>query len=181
MKKRSSSAKMAGSNKLFLALFAAVVVAVVAFAVVSKAKVTTSVAIGDAPPGIALNDLAGRRVAIPAELKGKVVFMHFWVSSCSHCVNEMCTLESFYRKHNNQGVIAFSINAGEDKQSAARYVSNLNISYPILLDPDLSVTRRYGVSGVPTTFILDRQGVLRFKIMGEITNDKLDQVARTLL
>ena len=133
------------------------------------------------PLNVALKDLTGENVVIPADVKGKVVFIHFWVSSCSYCVKEMCTLESFYRKHHAEGVVAFSINAGEDKQRAMRYVANLSISYPILLDSDLSVARNYGVSGVPTTYILDRHGVLRFKILGEITADKLDNVARTLL
>ena len=120
-------------------------------------------------------------MAIPAGQKGKVVFIHFWVSSCSFCVKEMCTLESFYRKHHGEGMIAFSVNAGEDKRSAARYIANLKLSYPVLLDPNLSVTRRYGVSGVPTTYVLDRDGLLRFRILGEITADKLDEVTRTLL
>jgi peroxiredoxin len=120
-------------------------------------------------------------VAIPADVKDKVVFIHFWVSSCSYCVKEMCTLESFSRRHHAEGVRAFSINAGETRHSAMRYTENLKISYPILLDPDLSVTKSYGVSGVPTTYILDREGVLIFKILGEITADKLDDIARTLL
>ena len=164
-----------------MGVFMAVILVVIVFAVFSKGKVTAGVPIGETPLNVVLTDLMGKNVVIPADLKGKVVFMHFWVSSCSYCVKEMYTLESFYRKHLSEEVIAFSINAGDDKQSAERYMAKLQISYPILLDPDLSVTKRYGISGVPTTYILDRQGVLRFKIMGEITTDKLDEVARTLL
>jgi cytochrome c biogenesis protein CcmG, thiol:disulfide interchange protein DsbE len=181
MKKRTSSAKMTRVPKLFMAVLVAAVVVVIIFAVSSKGKVTAGMPIGETPPNFALNDLSGKTVVIPADLKGRVVFVHFWLSSCPHCVTEMCTLESFYRKHIKEGVIAFSINAGEDKQSAARYIANLNISYPILLDPDQSVTKRYGILGVPTTFVLDRYGVLRFKILGEITTNKLDEVTRALL
>jgi len=159
----------------------AATLAVIIFAVFSKERVTAGVPIGETPPNVVLNDLTGKSVDIPTDLKGKVVFIHFWLSSCSYCIKEMFTLESFYRKHHSEGVIAFSINAGEDKQSAVRYMAKLKISYPILLDPDLSATRRYGVSGVPTTYILDRNGVLRFKILGEITADKLDKATKALL
>jgi cytochrome c biogenesis protein CcmG/thiol:disulfide interchange protein DsbE len=162
-------------------VFSAAILAIIAFAVFSKDGIRAGLPVGETPPNVALKDLTGQRVVIPTGQAGKVVFIHFWLSSCSFCVKEMCTLESFYRKHQPEGVIAFSINAGDDKESAARYIANLKISYPILLDSDLSVTRRYGVIGVPTTYILDRQGVLRFKIVGEITADKLDQAARTLL
>ena len=161
-------------------LMAAMLV-VMLFAVTSKGKVTAGIPIGRSAARCCLEGPRGENVVIPADVKGKVVFIHFWVSSCSYCVKEMCTLESFSRKHHAEGVRAFSINAGETRHNAMRYTENLKISYPILLDPDLSVTRSYGVSGVPTTYILDRQGVLRFKILGEITAEKLDSVARTLL
>jgi cytochrome c biogenesis protein CcmG, thiol:disulfide interchange protein DsbE len=180
-KKHNSSEKKSFFPKLFMGVFMAVILVVILIAVFSKGKVTASMPIGEIPLNVVLEDLAGKNVAIPADAKGNVVFIHFWVSSCSYCVKEMCTLESFYRKHRAEGVIAFSVNAGEDKGNAKRYIADLNISYPILLDPDLSVARSYGVSGVPTTYILDRQGALRFKILGEMTADKLDEVARELL
>ena len=179
-KNTHSSAKKS-SSKLFMGVLMAALLVVMFFAVFSKGKVTAGMPIGEVPLNVVLKDLAGENVAIPADVKGKVVFIHFWVSSCSYCVKEMCTLESFSRKHHTEGVRAFSINAGETRHNAMRYMENLKISYPILLDPDLSVTRSYGVSGVPTTYILDREGVLRFKILGEITADKLDNIARTLL
>jgi cytochrome c biogenesis protein CcmG/thiol:disulfide interchange protein DsbE len=179
-KKPDSSAKKS-SSKLFMGVLMAALLVVMFFAVFSKSKVTAGMPIGEVPLNVVLKDLAGENVVIPADVKGSVVFIHFWVSSCSYCVKEMCTLESFSRKHHAEGVRAFSINAGETRHNAMRYTENLKISYPILLDPDLSVTRSYGVSGVPTTYILDRQGVLRFKILGEITAEKLDSVTRTLL
>jgi cytochrome c biogenesis protein CcmG, thiol:disulfide interchange protein DsbE len=180
-KKPNSSAGRRSSSKLFVGILLASILVVMIFAVISKGKVTAGVPIGKRPLDVALKDFAGKSVVIPDDVEGKVVFMHFWVSSCSYCVKEMCTLESFSRKHYAEGVRAFSINAGETRHNAMRYMENLKISYPILLDPDLSVARTYGVSGVPTTYILDRQGVLRFKILGEITSDKLDNIARTLL
>jgi peroxiredoxin len=180
-KKLNSSAKMNFFLKLFMGVSMAVMLLIIFSAVFSKGKATTGVSIGQMPADIALHDLTGKSVVIPADVKGKVVFIHFWVSSCSYCVKEMCTIESFYRKHHAEGVAAYSINAGENKRSVTSYLEKLNISYPILLDPDLSVAKSYGVAGVPTTYILDRHGVLRFKILGEITADKLDSVARTLL
>jgi cytochrome c biogenesis protein CcmG, thiol:disulfide interchange protein DsbE len=179
--KLNYSARINFISKLFMGILMAAILAAIFFAVTSKGKVTAGVPIGKRPLDVVLKDFVGKPVVIPEDVKGKVVFIHFWVSSCSYCVKEMCTLESFSRKHHTEGVRAFSINAGETRHNAMRYTENLKISYPVLLDPDLSVTRSYGVSGVPTTYILDRQGVLRFKILGEITTEKLDSVVRTLL
>ena len=146
-KKPNSSAKKSFSSRLFVSILVAAILVVIVFAVISKGKVTASVPIGKKPLDVVLKDFAGESVVIPEDVKGKVVFIHFWVTSCSYCVKEMCTLESFSRKHYAEGVRAFSINAGETRHNAMRYMENLKISYPILLDPDLSVTRSYGVSG----------------------------------
>jgi cytochrome c biogenesis protein CcmG, thiol:disulfide interchange protein DsbE len=180
-KKPDSSLKKSFFSWSVMGACMAIILVVIVSAVFSKSKATARVFIGEIPLNVTLKDLAGKDVVIPEDVKGKVVFMHFWVSSCSYCVKEMCTLESFSRKYHAEGVRAFSVNAGEGRHKAMHYTANLKISYPILLDPDLSVTRSYGVSGVPTTYVLDRQGVLRFKILGEITADKLDNIARTLL
>jgi peroxiredoxin len=180
-KKLNSSAKKSFFSRLFMGILMVAILAAILFAVTSKGKVTAGVPIGKRPLDVALKDFAGKRVVIPEDVKGKVVFIHFWVSSCSYCAKGMCTLESYSRKHHTKGVRVFSINAGETRHNAMRYTENLKISYPILLDPDVSVTRSYGVSGVPTTYILDRQGVLRFKILGEITAEKLDSVTMALL
>jgi peroxiredoxin len=180
-KRPDSSARRSFLSKLLMGILVTAMLVVMVLAVTSKSKVAASVAIGKRPLNVALKDFAGESVIIPEDVEGKVVFIHFWASSCSYCVKEMCTIDSFSRKHHAEGVRAFSINAGETRHNAMRYMEHLKISYPILLDPDLSVTRRYGVSGVPTTYILDRQGILRFKILGEITAEKLDNIARTLL
>ena len=167
--------------KLYIVVLMAALLTLTIFVGFSQRKVTARVSIGEVPPSVSLEGLTGKSTIIPADLKDKVAFIHFGTTSCSYCVKEMYALESFYRHHLAEGVVIFSIIGGEDRQSVMRYLSNLKISYPVLVDPDLSVMRRYNVTGVPTTYILDRLGVVRFKIPGEITSDQLDNVARTLL
>ncbi len=180
MKKRAYSGRKRGFPTALVLVLGGVMLVCLIVAVTPRGKVAASLTVGDRLPDVRLSSLDGKTVAIPTDLKGKVVLLHFWLSSCSYCVKEMYILESFCRRNKDRGVIAFSINAGEDKQVAERYVAKLNVSYPILLDPGLSTARRYGVSGVPTTYVLDRNGVLSFKIIGEINADQLDKMTGSL-
>jgi thiol-disulfide isomerase/thioredoxin len=128
-----------------------------------------------------LPDLKGNLVSLPDGFKGKIVLIHFWASWCPYCIKEMVAIESLVLKFKGKGLAPFSINVGDRKVVAETYVAPLKISYSILLDPKSLTARKYGVTGIPTTFILDRQGILRFKIPGEIDQKGLDRLLAKLL
>lgn len=140
-----------------------------------------AVKIGDTPPAFLLNDLTGRTVRVPEDIRGKVAVIHFWGSWCTFCVNEMKALDALTRAYRARGLAAFSINAGEPKEAVERYVRNAGISYPILLDPDKSVSIRYGVVSIPMTFIVDRRGVIKHKVFGEMNGTVLRKLIVPLL
>ncbi|PKN32972.1 MAG: hypothetical protein CVU61_15860 [Deltaproteobacteria bacterium HGW-Deltaproteobacteria-19] len=137
--------------------------------------------VGDAPPSRILEDLEGNPFDVPVDFRGRVVLIHFWAAWCPFCRPEMKTLEAFYQKYGKQTLIPCSINLGESREAALSYIRNLNLTYPILRDPKSTLVRPYGVSGVPTTFVLDRGGIIRFRIVGEIDRDALEGLVRTLL
>lgn len=137
--------------------------------------------IGDTPPKAILHDLNGNSVSLPADFKGKVVLIHFWASWCSSCKAEMADLEFLYNGYGKQGVIPCSIDVGETKQKAENYIRSLSVTYPVLLDPTSSVARLYGVTGIPTTYILGRDGIIRYRILGEINRSGLEKIVRTVV
>ncbi len=137
--------------------------------------------VGDIPPRVTLNDLNGNTVALPADFKGKVSLVHFWASWCTSCRLEIAALESIFGRYGNKSVIPCSVNIGESREAAESYIKNMKVSYPILLDPKSSIIRQYSISGIPTTYVLDRENVIQFRIIGEINRDGLERLVRALL
>ncbi len=136
--------------------------------------------VGDPAPAFDLPELAsGRRLAL-GDLRGKVAVLHFWASWCPSCVEEMKALEALSGQVTDGGVVPWSINVGEGRQPVESYVRALGLSYTILMDNDSSVARAYGVSGLPMTFILDRSGTIRYKIVGEINREGLRRLLLTI-
>ena len=132
-------------------------------------------------PKATLTDVKGASVTIPGDFKGKVTVIHFFATWCTYCPKEVAALESLLHKYGDRGLIACSVDVGESKDKVASFAADQRISYPLLLDPSSSAARQYGVTGIPTTYILDRSGVIRFRILGEITLEGLDRIVRTLL
>jgi thiol-disulfide isomerase/thioredoxin len=137
--------------------------------------------VGDVPSRITLSDLRGNSVIIPSDLAGQVVLIHFWASWCPTCRGEMKTLESLYEKYRGKRVTPCSIGIGEKKETAVPYLKNMTISYPVLLDSGSSTRKPFGIAGIPTYFVLDRESVIRHKILGKADPEGLDKIVRSLL
>ena len=136
---------------------------------------------GDILPKTTLSDLKGTSVAMPDEYKGKVVLIHFFATWCTYCPKEVAVLENIYRKYRDRGVVPCSVDVGESKEKVASFGDREGISYPLLLDPASAAVKVYGVTGIPTTYVLDTSGVVRFRIIGEITEEGIERIVRVLL
>ncbi len=136
---------------------------------------------GEPSPAFTLDALTGAPVAFPADLAGQVVAVRFWADWCPFCEGEMRTLEPVYQAYRDQGLRLLAINVRQDRETAAAFIAPLGISYEVLLDTDGAVARAYGVSGLPTTFFLDRQGRLAARILGESTPEVFERVIKGLL
>lgn len=136
---------------------------------------------GEPPPAFELPSLHGRSVALPADLQDQVVVVRFWADWCPFCESEMRAIEPIYRDYKDRGLSLLAVNVRQDAKTAAAFVEPLGITYEVLLDQDGAVARAYGVSGLPTTFFLDRQGRLATRILGESTPEVFEQVLQGLL
>jgi cytochrome c biogenesis protein CcmG, thiol:disulfide interchange protein DsbE len=142
---------------------------------------TPQLAQGKPPPPFELPSLRGGPVALPADLRGQVVVVRFWADWCPFCEGEMRSIEPVYQRYRDRGLRLLAVNVRQDAATAAAFVKPLGISYEVLLDGDGAVARAYGVSGLPTTFFLDRQGRLATRILGESTPEVFEQVVKGLL
>jgi len=126
--------------------------------------------IGDTPPGISGNDIHGDTVSL-SKLKGKMVVLYFWKNSC--CGDSVKKLEPFYRENKGRGLAVLAVNVGDAKEVVETYVKNNALTFTMLTDEDSKLFKRYQCIGYPTIFILDKNGIVREKIHGDILTEQL--------
>lgn len=136
---------------------------------------------GDPAPRFELPDLSGASVSFPSDLHGQVIAVRFWADWCPFCESEMQSIEPVYRAYRGQGLTVLAVNVRQDRETATDFVESLGISYRVLLDEDGAVARGYGVTGLPTTFFVDRKGELVTRILGESTPEVFETIIKDLL
>ena len=112
-------------------------------------------------PAFTLASRAGGQVSL-ADLKGQVVMINFWASWCGPCRQEFPALDQIYAKYKPMGFTLVAINVESEKADAEKFLAATPASFPILFDPDNKVSGSYGVSAMPTTVLVDRQGRVRW-------------------
>jgi thiol-disulfide isomerase/thioredoxin len=112
---------------------------------------------GMTPPNFGGETFDARRVAL-ADLRGKVVIVNFWASWCVECRPEMPVLERLYRQNGAQGLAVIGVNARENADAVRRYAQSLGLTYPLVLDRAGTINTLYGVVGLPSTFLIARDG-----------------------
>lgn len=141
-----------------------------------------SLRIGDIPGQVVLSDLQGTPLTIPNDLKGQVVLIRFWSATCPRCTKEMINaLESLYQQYREKGFVVVSVNINPPDAVAEKFRQADTVSFHVLVDTDSSAARRYGVTDLPTTFILDRDGVVREKILGETGVEMFEPLVKQFL
>jgi len=121
---------------------------------------------GDRAPEFRLPALDGRTVSL-SDLRGKVVMVHFWATWCPPCVEEMPTLERLYRAMFGQEFVLLAVSVDEGgSQAVGDFLKKNRLSLPVLLNPDRSVAAQYGTLKFPETYLVDRDGIVRKKIIG---------------
>ncbi len=136
--------------------------------------------VGRSLPDFTLTNLTGNTVHL-ADFKGQVVVLNGWGTWCPPCRAEMPTLNAFYRAHQAQGFQLLAINAGEDRAAVASFIAQTDFTFPVLLDPGETVLSSLGTRGLPTSYIIGRDGVLKNIHVGEFTAQDLETEVAPLL
>jgi peroxiredoxin len=116
-------------------------------------------------PDFVLNDLTGKRVIL-AEQRGKVVFLNFWATWCSPCVQEMPTMEKLHRNLGKDGLVVLAINLQETPEQVKEFFGEHNLTFTALLDRDGKVFELYQAWALPMSAIVNKRGELVGKVMG---------------
>jgi len=129
---------------------------------------------GDVAPAISCNDIAGEYFNLGG-LKGRVVVIYFWSSKC--CGDSLKRVEPFYAKKKHQGLSLVAVEVGGTKESVASFVAGNELSFTNLADDYSMISKSYRVVGFPTIFIVDKNGMIRRKVSGEIQAEQLTKIA----
>lgn len=159
---------------LVRALVVAALVAVVALGWLNRER--GAVQPGHMAPAFAATTLGGDTVSV-ASLRGKVVLVNAWATWCVPCRDEMPALERLYRTYRSKGLVVLAVNQDEMPTiggpttgyltgEVRGFVADMRLSFPVLLDPSNRLRDTYGYVGLPTTFLLDRDGRVVQKVLG---------------
>lgn len=99
---------------------------------------------------------------------GRIHLLYFWADWCPRCEDDFHLMEKLYRQWSNQADAPrfLAVDVGQSEEHVQNFVKRMKISFPIYLDHDGKIARSYGVKGLPTYFLVDRQGVIRHVILG---------------
>jgi cytochrome c biogenesis protein CcmG/thiol:disulfide interchange protein DsbE len=131
--------------------------------------------VGEVAPDFSLQDSA-QKITLN-QFRGQVVVLNFWATWCPPCVEELPSLMSMQERAQRRGVVVLGISIDVDEDAYHRFLKQRNVNFLSLRDPERKVAELYGVHGWPETYIIDRQGLVRRKIIGPVdwtSSDVLD-------
>ncbi|MBT8133571.1 MAG: TlpA family protein disulfide reductase [Gammaproteobacteria bacterium] len=118
-------------------------------------------------------DDAGHRLH---DYRGKVVVLNFWATWCPPCVEEIPSLGRLQRAFSNDDLVVLSIDIGESREDVESFLQKIPADFPVLLDPDGSTVKQWKIIAFPTTFIIDRKGIIKLAYFGGLEWDKPDVI-----
>ncbi len=112
-------------------------------------------------------DIHGKIIKL-SDFLGKVVFLRFWNSTNPFTASDLNDLQKAQVRFQEQGFSILALNVEEDSQAVADFTAELALTFPVLLDPDGKIADSYQVRGYPTGFIIDRNGIIANRVIGEL-------------
>ena len=132
---------------------------------------------GGPTPALALKDLGGRDHRL-ADYRGKVVLVNFWATWCAPCRDEMPSIRRLKEKLADKPFAVLGVNLDEPESRIEKFLSEVKLDFPILLDPGRRVAKAWEARILPATYIVGPDGRVRYTVVGEINWDHEQMVAR---
>jgi thiol-disulfide isomerase/thioredoxin len=111
--------------------------------------------------------LNGTKISL-SQFKGKVVFLNFWATWCGPCRSEMPSMEAVYQNLKDKGLEILAVNLGDSKSKVSAFMKENKLSFPAVLDEKSTTGSYYNVQAIPTTYIIDKRGLIVARIVGSI-------------
>lgn len=144
---------------------------------INQAQAETGVSVGKEMPTFTANNLNGENVQVGGT--GVPYVLNFWATWCPPCKAELPELNEFANAH-TEDVQFYAINIEESANTITDFLQNNGYSLPVLLDADGSISQEFRVRAVPTTIVVDSQGVIRYRKTGGVTKEELENVLSNL-
>ena len=123
-----------------------------------------------------LTDIKGATHTL-ADYRGKVVAVNFWASWCPPCIKEMPSMQRLHNKLSDEAFVMLPVNVGEKKYKVWKFAKLINFTVPVLLDTGSETFNAWDVSVLPTSFLLDKQGRIRYRVQGDLEWDSEEVVS----
>jgi len=131
-------------------------------------------------PDFTLTSLDDTRVTL-SKLKGQVILINIWATWCPPCRAEMPTIETTYEQYRAQGFTVLAVDLQEDPRSVASFLDQYKLTFPALLDADGQVSRTYQALSLPSSFFVDKKGVIRAVYRGPMPRSVIAGTVEQLL
>ncbi|MBA7693398.1 Thiol-disulfide oxidoreductase ResA [subsurface metagenome] len=116
--------------------------------------------VGKPAPDFQLPNLEGQVVSL-SDFRGKPVLLNFWATWCSPCRFEMPFIQSIFEESSDTGLVILAVDIGEAPSTVKDFIQSGNFSFPVLLDTSQDVALEYNIRGIPTTFLIDKDGIIQ--------------------
>jgi peroxiredoxin len=190
MKSRKQLKKQAQRQNIIMLVVGAglMLVAVAAFLALPQATQTvSSKGLGLVPvpvefeaPEVAITDLDGNPVSL-ADYRGQVVLYNAWATWCPPCKEEMPVLQAYYNDHKDQGFVIIAIEDGQPVDEVRAFVQSYGLTFPVWPDLEWKATTAFKIENLPTSYVIDRNGIARMTWTGAVTRETLEKYVTPLI
>jgi peroxiredoxin len=136
--------------------------------------------LGSPAPDFTLQTVDGTPLRL-SDLKGKPIFMNFWATWCVPCREEMPAMQELYEQYRDRGLVILAVNMEEDQARVRRWIDQGGFTYTFVLDSEGQQLKRYNVNAAPTSYFIDRDGVIRDLKLGAISRAEMETKVEKLL
>ena len=145
----------------------------------SKQELKESPQEGFLAPDFTLSDLAGGKSFTLSHLRGQVVLVNIWATWCGPCRREIPSLERLYQSRRDKGLEILAVSVDRTSSSrVASFAAKYQMSFPVLLNPRGDVANTYWARSIPSTYLVDKKGVIRWKVRGTREWDDAQSLAK---
>jgi cytochrome c biogenesis protein CcmG/thiol:disulfide interchange protein DsbE len=135
--------------------------------------VATGAKIGMKAPDFALQTLDGQTLRL-SDLHGKPVIVNFWATWCPPCRAEMPDMQKFYEKyHKKMEIVAVNLMVRDSREKVDAFIKEYGLTFPVVLDTKGAAMKQYEIQPIPTSFIIDKDGIIRDKFVGPMPYKKM--------
>jgi len=138
------------------------------------------VAVNFPAPQLALENVNGKTESL-ADFNGQVLLLNNWATWCPPCKAEMPTLKKFHDAHSAEGFTIIAVEAGDGKDEVLQFANSLGLTFPIWLDPDGAALNAFKNGNLPNSYVIDRNGIVRYAWTGEISLAMLEKYVSPLI